>query len=70
MAEYDYEEDFDDNCLHASYEYDVLTNRAECDCCGHRWFLSDTEFASYEKLMRESYDPEDLAPTQESPTHD
>lgn len=55
--DYDTERD----CEHESYEIDVCTGRAECDCCSHSWYLTSEEIDAeldrqaryYEDMERE-----------------
>lgn len=44
-----------DECDHLDYELDILTGRATCEMCDHRWYLSDAEWESYQKRMAAPY---------------
>lgn len=38
MGENDRKDLIEDDCDHDDYEVDILTGRATCNRCGHRWF--------------------------------
>jgi len=51
--------DFDDaeDCDHDEYETDILTGRATCGMCGHRWYLKAVQLANETERQRQ-YDEE------------
>lgn len=52
------EGDLADLCDHDEYELDIITGRACCGMCGHRWHATAEEMKRHEELSRLSY-PED-----------
>ena len=50
-----YDDAPEDECDHMDYELDILTGRAECPTCGHRWFMSDAELKHDEELRQMPY---------------
>ena len=51
----DDDDPFDDDapeleCDHEEYDLDILTGRATCVRCNHRWFMSDTELKRDQEL--------------------
>lgn len=43
------------DCDHEDYELDILTGRATCTMCNHRWFMSDEELARDQKRRMMEY---------------
>lgn len=57
----------EDECDHEEYETDVGMGRAECQICGHRWWMTKEEIdaeceriASYETWARQEHRHEKL----------
>jgi hypothetical protein len=55
--DFDIEDDGDFDCDHDAYDVDILTGRAECQMCGHRWFLDEAEWKRYEERLRLPHPP-------------
>lgn len=45
--------DDDDFCDHEEADVDILTGRAHCWLCGHRWSVTDDELRRMAKLQAE-----------------
>lgn len=48
MGSYD---DLEQDCYHEEYEQDVLTGRATCTMCGHRWIMTLDDIRRHEALQ-------------------
>ena len=51
---YDDEYEYDlpeDDCWHEDCDVDILTGRASCNMCDHRWWMTDDEFDAWQKLQ-------------------
>lgn len=66
MADYpddewdDYPEYAETNdCDHEDYDLDILTGRASCNHCDHRWYMSEQEFKRHQELVAAPYPGED-----------
>ena len=49
------DDEFEDDCDHEDYELDILTGRASCAWCDHRWYLSKEEFERHAARMAAPY---------------
>jgi len=47
-----YSDDFEEDCDHEDYDFDILTGRAECHQCPHSWYLSRKEINQQIRLQR------------------
>lgn len=41
----------DDECDHMDYDVDILTGRATCELCGHRWYQTEAQRLSRERAQ-------------------
>lgn len=41
----------EDECDHMDYDVDILTGRATCERCGHRWYQTDEQRRSQERAQ-------------------